>query len=280
MKLYKKFYQTTLLVLTLYVTLPSQAQFYIKAKGGYSAAAGRTEIHSWGNDDVFSPLSSFSILSDAYESQGLIKIKALQESFGQGFSFGLEAGYMFTKYVGVALDGSMILSEDKNVSIIYGNFNLHETISTKLVTVTPSIILDAGRTVFSPYLSLGPAFGFSNLKENISGDKMGVTITYSNEVYGGVALGLSAGVGGRYVVSPSVSIFAEFKFTSLQYSPKYRKITSYTEDGKDKLQDKFPNVKSELGEETTLNSNTLATHPLPFSSAGVSLGVMCSFGQK
>lgn len=279
--------RTILTISAFFVVHFTSAQFYLKLRGGYNMPAGRTEIYSWGNGDIFDPLSGITTLTDIFEDQNgtILTIKNLKGTYGQGGNFGLEAGYMFTKYVGAALEGSITLSEDKRAAInVTGVSNYSNNVSAKLITLTPSIILDARRKTLSPYLSLGPTFGFSRIKEEVSGNVAGTDIAYSGEVYGGVAFGLSAGLGGRYVISSSLSVFAEFKFTSLQYNPKYREVTAYTESGKDKLADQFPEAKAQLGEETVIDTVTgtakPATHPLPFSSANLSAGIVYAFGQK
>lgn len=288
MKNLKTIFRTALAVLAFLTVHLASAQFYLKLRGGYNAPAGRTEVHSWGNQDIFGVPTQNDKISDASEGNATVTRKILKESLGQGLNFALEGKYMFNKRVGAALEiGYTLGNEAKGTINAVGLLNADNyvnTISSDFLTLTPSFILDAGNETFSPYLSIGAVIGFPKVKETIVGNYDGNLISYENQLYGGTALGFSAGLGGRYNLNSTLSLFVELRFTSLQYSPKYRDVKVYDENGQDALGTKFPQTKENLGNEELYEVNnqgqTLSTHALPLGSANLSLGIIYGFGKK
>ena len=280
--------RTALTVLAFFVIHFTSAQFYLKLRGGYNAPTGKTEVHSWGNQDIFGVPTQNDKISDASEGNATITRKILKESLGQGLNFALEGRYMFNKRIGAALEvGYTLGSEVKGTINAFGLLNADNyvnTISSDYLTLTPSFVLDAGNETFSPYLSIGAVIGFPKIEETIVGNYDGNIISYKNQLYGGTALGFSAGLGGRYSLNSNLSLFLEFKFTNLQYSPKHREVLTYTESGVDALNTKFPQTKENLDNEELYEVNnqgqTLSTHALPLGSANLSLGIIYELGKK
>jgi hypothetical protein len=172
--------------------------------------------------------------------------------------------------------------------------------SAKMFRLTPAFKLQAGKGQVKPYLRLGLIIGLAtNMKytyTDVNVSITGVTSTTDRETKytGGVSLGFDGGAGVTIKFNDIVGLFVELDVITQSWSPKRAKLTKLTEDGIDQLPTMTTREKETEYSRSISNDWTSADDPhakdgspnqslkfhMPFSSAGLNVGVAISLGKK
>ncbi len=169
-------------------------------------------------------------------------------SYASGFTISLGLGYSLNNYVSFDLtssytDGKQFRMIDSEQEIIDGtieNSSLDRfSPKSKVLLIAPALVLTVPHKTLQPYVSTGVVFGVVQLKNSFVSDsdfKLSIHHTEQNEkFYGGVSMGLRGAIGVNYALRPQLSLFTEVAFTSMNFSPKHKKVTHDITDGTDNL---------------------------------------------
>ena len=265
------------LVLTGGLTAQDTKQFYVRLGFGTS----------------FATASNLDQLYN-YSSNGSDRsVSIVPVGFGRGFTGVSAFGYKFSKYVSIEMGLSQFIGLPKiadSVNNVPGGASGEVRIAGNMLSLIPSVVIRAGLSPVDPYARVGFILGVRptiNAKAdfwNSSTNPTQETIAIRH-YYGGVAAGLQAAVGVSWEVSSIISLYAEFAFNSISYSPMFSEIILYEQNGVDKLSEltlkqKETEYYNNINPDEEIPSNSpdkqLRTS-LPFSNAGVNLGISFHF---
>lgn len=220
--------------------------------------------------------------------------ESVSSTLGKGSDFGVSYGYMFTKHIGAELGVSYFIGgkvKTKNLftftEIEYSETNIyydHEynTKSANMLRLTPSLIFTVQLNEISAYTKFGLIVGKGYILNESSDEENHETVVTTQKLYGGLAVGVNAGVGVSYQLSERISIVGELNTINLSYSPTKGKMTEYTLNGEDYLPDislfmKETEFVNSIDSEEYTPDETKPTKALkqayPFSSIGFNIGI-------
>ncbi len=190
---------TKILVLSLLLVFgfaaTSNAQFYVKAGGGYS----------------FLPIAGFPFNDKALgDSSGSITYK----SYGMGVQPVLGFGYFVTKNIALELDGMYLIGQ-KHEQTPTG---LTKKTNGEGVFISPAVRIVAPLKNVSPYVRMGLVIGIPKVKEENEYTSP-TAFTSKFEYKGGVALGMDAALGIDIKASKMLNVFVELYGMALNYAP-------------------------------------------------------------
>jgi hypothetical protein len=227
---------------------------YVTAIAGYGLGAGTQEID-------FN--ATFTGTTSSYEG--------IYGSLGEGFKFGVSAGYMFDKNLGAELGLSYWLGKAFEASLIAAMPAGYKWSGSGFVAV-PSIVVSANTKTISPYARFGLVLAILKVKRESRDAFSGQTIERTLEETGNLAFGYAGALGIVVPAGGAVDFFAEVALYSVTYSPSQEEITKYAVNGVDqkpslvrtvyKYEDSYNNSTSDVG---------LAVRR-PFSSIGIVVG--------
>ncbi len=204
-------------------------------------------------------------------------------SFGKGINIGGAFGYMFNKNVGAELGISYLIGGKSTTRDIYNNGTTDYTFSSNMVRFNPSLVIAAGFDNINPYAKFGMVIGTGSIiyeyNDNDDGDVWLQTTKYN----GGLALGLSAGVGVLFNINDMLSFFGELNMINLSYAPTKGEVTEATFNGADKLSsmttkdrqivfvDAYTTEQGNPSPDSEPNKQLL--EKFPFGSIGINIGL-------
>lgn len=212
-------------------------------------------------------------------------------SFGQGVSIDGAVGIEVGERVGLELA----------VGYLHGSATRSDSTSSSSGSTSVSWVEQSGRALrFTPAVVVGGRLGKMTVQARIGAivavpwvllhdedTTDNATTVIEAELSGGVALGFCGAAGLLIPVSSNLSVLAEVTYQGMSYQPETGTLTSYTEDGVDKLGELTTRKK-----ETTFSdsiSSSYNTPPqegvpdvgpsirAPFSSVGLSVGLQMQF---
>lgn len=204
-------------------------------------------------------------------------------SLGKGLDIEGSILYMFNENIGTELGVSFLLGSRSEATHELSNGKIEYTLSSNMVRFNPSVVIASGFEKFNPYAKFGMIIGLGNIiyeKEN--------NILFEEQkmkMKGGVALGLSSGIGVRYDMNQMLSFFGELKMNNLSYAPEEGKMIKYTKNGADRLSD-LPTREKEVDFVDSYTENYGGDTPpeseprkqlkkkFPYGSLAIKLGLM------
>lgn len=272
--------QCKLLTLTLAILFVSNNLWadtpnkYINFQAGYGLGLGKLTTEELGNltfdDNYFT-----------YEQEAI--------SFGQGFQFGADFGFMINNNIGIELGVSYLLGSESTLEYndIIFDYYKKNIIQSQMLRVMPSIIISSGLEKWNPYAKFGMVIGAGSIFGSSSMIEDDDLISEEIKLYGGVALGANAGLGVLFNLSSNTSFFGELNMVNLAYAPSKGERTKLRINGVDELpnlttsEKEFEFVKSYSQD---FNSPPLESDPrklpqqnYPFGSIGINLGIRFHF---
>jgi len=203
-------------------------------------------------------------------------------SLGKGINAGATFGYMFNKNIGAELGISYLFGSETNAKNKYLDATTDYAISAKMLRFSPAIIISAGLEVLNPYAKFGLVMGMGSMNYEFKNADINV-ITQNIKFDGGLAWGLSAGVGVLYNLNENMALFGEINMINMSYAPTKGEITEATLNGIDQLpsystrEREIEFVDSYSGD---FNNPALDSEPsrglkqkFPFSSVGINFGM-------
>jgi opacity protein-like surface antigen len=206
----------------------------------------------------------------------------INASFGKGFNAGATFGYMISEYIGAEL-GISYLFGGKTKATQSGSYNnVDKAASAKMLRFNPSLVITPGLDGINPYAKFGVLIGTGSVKVTGEGTYMGDVMNYEFKLKGGVAFGLTAGIGALYNLNDNMALFAELNMVNMSYAPKKGEVKELMVNGTDILATMdVADKEYEYVKELTTNNETnpLNTEPtellkqrLPFGSFGINVG--------
>jgi hypothetical protein len=221
-----------------------------------------------------------------------MKSEQINFSFGKGLNFGADFGYMFNKNLGAEIGVSYLIGGNTISTRTQPNYTSEMTISSKMLRINPSLVITSGFEKINPYakfgLILGSGYVISSSNQESSGFSGQQSSYQSFKLSGGIAIGLTSGIGALYKINDKLSFFGELNMINLSYAPTKGIKTDFRIDGVDMLPSLTTRQKeTEYLDSFTLtssNSNPPTSEPskelkqkLPFGSFGLNLGLRVNF---
>lgn len=231
-------------------------------------------------------LSSFDFINTTKGSNSTT-YEQINVSLGKGIYLGGAFGYMLNENIGAELGISYLLGgkSKANYSDLYRTEDY--TLSSKMLRFNPSLLIAYSFENIKPYAKFGFIIGFGSIMYECNGNYVfnSNRSTYEEKLKlnGGIALGLSSGIGAMYELSDNMSFFGELNMVSLSYAPTKREFTEYIRNGVNQLPNMTTSDKVvEYVDSYTYNSNNppADTQPrqelkekLPYGSFGLNVGL-------
>lgn len=253
----------------------SAQKMYFNINGGYSFMS-KSSTFIFNNNKTFN--------NQIQESAGLYSQENVKFSLGKGLNFGGTFGYQFHKNIGAEIGINYLLSDKTTGTKSYIDGRIYEnTLSSKMILIKPTIVLLADFEKINPYAKFGAIIGVGKIFDEDFEQTETTVLNYKTGMDGGIALGITAGIGINYILNKNISLFGEAALNALNYTPKKGIFTTYTENGIDKLPTISVRDKESIYVNTTTYTSgatideskpreTMATK-YPFSSMGINIGV-------
>jgi len=204
-------------------------------------------------------------------------------SLGKGLNLGGDFGYMFNENIGAELGISYLLGSKSKAKEIYSDGSTDYTLSSKMLRINPSLVIASGIERFNPYAKFGLIMGSGSVMYEYFDNDEGDIEVIKMKLSGGIALGLSSGIGAIYNLSDKMSFYGELNMVNLSYAPTKGIVTEATSNGADELPDMTTNEREiEFVDSYTNNSHDSQPRKelkqkLPFGSFGVNIGLRINF---
>ncbi len=249
---------------------------YVQLHGGYGLGTNPV-----GTEERTVTGSGFStVITDKFKKIAL----------GQGINTGLTVGTSLSDNIDVEISGNYFLgSKQKVASLTNPTGTLNEEYSAKLITIVPALVLKTNnKDGANLYAKFGPSIGVGGKAKIVSTSKFGsITTEGIRELSKGVSIGIQTALGLALPISDKMSFIAEFSFRDQKISPQKGEITSYTENGADRLRAVFPDVidreidyvkeiKSSPSPDPNKPEQVLKSYQ-SLSSAGLNIGIRFHF---
>ena len=254
---------------------------YLNINSGYATSMSSQNLSGFEN-------STYEFYSNSYS----LKHEQIIFSFGKGLNFGADFGYMFNKNLGAEIGVSYLIGGNTISTLTQPNNSTEITVSSKMLRINPSLVITSGFEKINPYakfgLILGSGYVILSSNQEISGFSGQQSNYQSIKLSGGIAIGLTSGIGALYKINDKLSFFGELNMINLSYGPTKGIKTDFRIDGVDML----PSLTTRQKEteyldsftETSSNSNPQDSEPskklkqkLPFGSFGLNLGLRVNF---
>ncbi|MEO7991665.1 MAG: outer membrane beta-barrel protein [Chryseolinea sp.] len=158
-------------------------------------------------------------------------------SLGKGLRVSAAFGRMFTPYIGAELGVSYLMG-GKSEAIQDGDIYYNKlTLSSNMISATPTIIFSAGLEKINPYAKIGFTVGSGSIKYTSDEDDEGNISENELKLSGGLAMGFNSAIGVTYQLNDKLSLFGELNMVNLSYAPKKGEFVKATSDGVDILPD-------------------------------------------
>lgn len=208
-------------------------------------------------------------------------------SLGKGLNLGGAFGYMFNENIGAELGISYLSGGKSKAKDTYTNGTTEYNFSSKMLRINPSLVIASGFEKINPYAKFGLIIGSGSIvyeyNDNYDGDIELVKI----KLNGGIALGLSSGIGAMFNLSDKMSFYGELNMVNLSYAPTKGEVTEATYNGVDELPDFTTSEKEiEFVDRYTFDydNDPADSQPsqelkqkLPFGSFGFNFGLRINF---
>jgi hypothetical protein len=231
------------------------------------------------------PLAGSSISSNSSQNGSNSSASLVSGSFGSGLT--IEAGYTysFAALISTQVDFAYLIGNEYNSTTTYSNYYLlNESYSSNFFQVAPLVRFDVGEGSIHPYVAIGPAFGFGNIKYKEYQNNDGGISDRETKYDGGVAVG-TKGILGLELTKGNLGFFVQATLINLSYAPTKAELTKYISNGTDVLPStqtyyKETEFKSSISSNGQIDHNQpnqqLLTY-YPFSSLSLNLGVRLKF---
>lgn len=254
---------------------------YLNINSGYATSMSSQNLSGFEN-------STYEFYSNSYS----LKHEQIIFSFGKGLNFGADFGYMFNKNLGAEIGVSYLIGGNTISTLTQPNNSTEITVSSKMLRINPSLVITSGFEKINPYakfgLILGSGYVILSSNQEISGFSGQQSNYQSIKLSGGIAIGLTSGIGAIYKINDKLSFFGELNMINLSFAPTKGIKTDFRIDGVDML----PSLPTRQKETeyldsftvTSSNSNPQDSEPskelkqkLPFGSFGLNLGLRVNF---
>ncbi len=230
----------TLFALSVAFCLQAQeSPFYLKATGGFSFSAAKTEQPG---------IESYTVLNPETMAPISITENGLYGSYGGGFKSGVAAGYMFNKIIGVELGLNYFQSGDQlreKTSVTLngapGEFLFEQTAYARALALIPSLIMttgnESGPAPYARFSFVVPVWGDLVINTDIQDPfgRVNPQLAGQPAVYERQdkidpvkpQIGFEGAMGVLFPISSRVGFFAEAEFRTLTVDGATRETTKF-----------------------------------------------------
>lgn len=241
---------TALLVLAfLLLSNFSFAQMYVKLGGGYSLDFNS---QSFGTNTTTTGTGT----SSSYE--------AVYGSLGSGVNVSGAFGYEFSPNFAGELGFIYKLSKEFESKDQFGTSTSTETVTGSFFGIVPTVVISASSQNVKPFVKIGLLFAFPSVEDKYTSTGGGQE-TYTPS--GNLGLGLVGGAGILVPMAKNINLIAELNFVSLTWKPAEAEIKTPTRTYTVKLEDEW----------TSADQFTTGPEFIPFSNAGINVGIQIGF---
>ncbi|HCS20940.1 MAG TPA: hypothetical protein DIW47_10350 [Bacteroidetes bacterium] len=247
---------------------------YVNFNVGYGLKMGSQNLEYFG-------FYNYSTTGNASTSEQVLV------SLGKGLNLGGTLGYMFNKNIGAELGVSYLIGGKSKAKDTYPGGNAEYTLSSKMLRLFPSLVIATGFEKINPYAKFGIVIGSGSILYEIVDNDGGDVTKMKMKLNGGIAFGLSSGIGALFNLSEKMAFYSELNMVNLSYAPKKGEVTELTFNGVNFLGDLTTREREvEFVDRYTYNpSNPPADsqpsqelkQKLPYGSIGLSLGLRINF---
>lgn len=245
---------------------------YFNVNAGYGFGMSSQNLL---NNSTFTTIEDNSG-SGIHENSSSGTIENVKVSLGEGINFGGTFGFMFSENIGAELGISYLLgakSEGKQevthilidwVGDITTTTKTYTTkLSSKMLRFNPSVVIASGLNSINPYAKFGVIIGMGSYIDEFEHiDSDGNKTIEKWKYFGGVALGLTAGIGANFNLNDNMSLFGEINLVNLSYAPTKGELTEATNNGIDML----PDLSTSEKEKEFVDSDSFDSHNPPSDS--------------
>ncbi len=238
------------------VTVGMAQGLYVTANTGYGFGAGSQ--YFGGNYDF---------------TKTPIPIEGVYGSYGEGFKFGVSAGYMFSKNLGAELGFAYWLGKTLEMQ---GTFTTGVGVrkqSGSGFVALPSIVVSANTEPVSPYARVGLVLGILRVKNGYESHSASNSQDIMQEETGNLAFGYAGAIGLLVPAGRIVGFFVEASIHTVTYSPDQSEYTKYIDGGVDQLPRIEPKVYKFKESFNNIEEGVYIAARRPFSSVGFVVGV-------
>lgn len=165
----------------------------------------------------------------------------VKSSLGKGYMGSFAIGFKHNENISSEYTFSYLSGKPTVLNDIIHYYNGDEkyTFSYKanVMSFTPTLVFSATEKDWTPYLAAGLSINFITVKENTEFTSFftnGNTVIDA-EYKGSPTIGFTTKIGVINKISDVFSVFGEFAYAHLNFSPNTREITGYTINKKDSL---------------------------------------------
>lgn len=251
------------------ITLFAQG-IYVKVNTSYGFGMSSQNLEAFG----FYNLTE-GINTDTYEQVNV--------SLGRGLVLGATLGNMFNENIGVELGLSYLLGGKSKAKHTWPGGTADIALSSRMIRINPSLVVASGFGNLNPYAKFGLVIGSGSIMYEINENDAGDIWVEKMKFQGGLALGVSAGVGAVFNLNDNMSFFGELNMVNLSYAPTKGEVTEATSNGVNELPEMtIRERKIEFVDRHTINVTAppVATQPrqelkqkFPFGSFGLNVGL-------
>lgn len=268
-------------MITTAQTMPAAGTgFYVDVHGGYNLPMATQNVGYFGYYTY-----GQGIMNYEYNPSGADRVDDVLLSLGKGANFGVNLGYMFTKNLGAELGVNYLMGAEYTASQKgSGNNVINQTLSAKMLQISPTVVLRGNYSQLNPYAKFGVLIGAGSKVTYVEDERYGSSTYYTKqELEGGTPVGFTGALGLDYAINSQFSVFGELKANSLTYSPEKGNVVVANYNGEDDLQYwDVADRQTVFSDDFELNSDpdqpTQASRlALPFSSIGLNVGVRVKF---
>jgi len=211
------------------------------------------------------------------------QVTRVKLNYGKGVTGNLALGYMFNPNIGAELGIGYLSGDKTELQSVYNNRVENYTNFSRMLLLTPSLVISAGKEGINPYAKFGLVAAKGKVVQQLELSQNGVT-EMETQYTGGWGLGLQAALGLEIGLSDQLGFFTELSMNNLSYAPQKAEIVNFRYNGNDYL-----NTLSVRDRETTYvdeyNQNQDTSNMpkqrlkenLPFSNVGLMVGVKYNF---
>ena len=264
-------FSLTILSFSLISLLSSQlqAQTFVSFKSGYAFEFNKTaaaqQLYLGANEYVVD--------------------RANPVSYGVGVHAGLGVGFMLSENLGIQVAADYVRGKVDQEIGFQGITAISASTDVTQIQLSPMLVISTGVEGFNLYSKTGLLFPvMSSYEKEYSGSLPNDGMVLQKESLNlSTKLGLVGAIGFLFSTNEKLSIFLEAEAINLALTPKSNEVTSFEQNGTDKLSELTTTQKNiNYVDQVTNTGNTnearqaLAT-PISFSSFGVNVGLNIYF---
>lgn len=267
-----------MLLLVFAISLLSNTIFaqgtYVNINAGYGLSMSSQNLY-------FFDFYNFTSGTNSYT------VEQVNVSLGKGLNIGGAFGYMFNKNIGAELGVSYLLGGKSKAKDTYTGSTSDYTLSSKMLRINPTLVIASGFEKINAYAKFGLVIGSGSIMYEYNDSDDGDIEVRKIKFNGGIAFGLSSGVGAMFNLSDKMLFYGELNMINLSYAPTKGEVTESTYNGSDELINLTTREKEiEFVDSYTysLSNPQIDSQPskelkqkLPFGSFGFNIGLRINF---